>query len=67
MNKTILKLENLEASIENNQIIKKLNLEVKENEIHVIMGPNGSGKSTFSKILAGHPSYNVTNGTVLFF
>jgi Fe-S cluster assembly ATP-binding protein len=66
MNKTILKLENLEASIEKNQIIKKLNLEVKENEIHVIMGPNGSGKSTFSKILAGHPSYTVTNGNIFF-
>jgi Fe-S cluster assembly ATP-binding protein len=66
MNKTILKLENLEASIENTQIIKNLNLEVKENEIHVIMGPNGSGKSTLSKILAGHPSYKVENGSVSF-
>jgi len=66
MNKTILKLENLEASIDKTEIIKKLNLEVKENETHVIMGPNGSGKSTFSKILAGHPSYQVTNGSVNF-
>jgi Fe-S cluster assembly ATP-binding protein len=66
MNKIILKLENLEASIDKTEIIKKLNLEVKENETHVIMGPNGSGKSTFSKILAGHPSYQVTNGSVNF-
>jgi Fe-S cluster assembly ATP-binding protein len=66
MNKTLLKLTNLEASIENTQIINNLNLEVKENEIHVIMGPNGSGKSTLSKILAGHPSYKVEKGTVEF-
>lgn len=66
MNKTLLKLKNLEASINNKQIIKKLNLEVKENEIHVIMGPNGSGKSTLSKILAGHPAYNVEGGSIEF-
>jgi Fe-S cluster assembly ATP-binding protein len=66
MNKTILKVENLEASIEKNQIINNLNLEVKENEIHVIMGPNGSGKSTLSKILAGHPSYKVNRGLITF-
>jgi Fe-S cluster assembly ATP-binding protein len=66
MNKTLLKLTNLDASIENTQIIKNLNLEVKENEIHVIMGPNGSGKSTLSKILAGHPSYKVERGEVEF-
>ena len=66
MQNIVLKVENLEASIDNKSIIKKFNLEVKENEIHVIMGPNGSGKSTFSKILAGHPSYNVENGNILF-
>lgn len=62
----ILKIENLEASIEKKQILKKLNLEIKENEIHVIMGPNGSGKSTLSKIIAGHPAYEVTNGKIFF-
>jgi Fe-S cluster assembly ATP-binding protein len=66
MKNIILKVENLEASIDNKSIIKKFNLEVKENEIHVIMGPNGSGKSTFSKILAGHPSYSVENGDISF-
>lgn len=66
MNKTILKLENLEASIEKKKIINGLNLEIKENEIHVIMGPNGSGKSTLSKVLAGHPSYTVNDGIVNF-
>jgi Fe-S cluster assembly ATP-binding protein len=66
MAKTVLKIENLCASIETKEIIKGLNLEIKENEIHVIMGPNGCGKSTLSKILAGHPSYQVTGGEVIF-
>jgi Fe-S cluster assembly ATP-binding protein len=66
MTKTILKVENIDASIENTEILKKFNLEIKENEIHVIMGPNGSGKSTFSKLLAGHPSYIVNKGTIFF-
>lgn len=62
----ILKIQNLEASIKNKLILKDFNLEIKLNEIHVIMGPNGSGKSTFSKILAGHPAYSVTKGNVLY-
>jgi Fe-S cluster assembly ATP-binding protein len=64
--KILLNIKNLESIIENQKIINKLNLEIKENEIHVIMGPNGSGKSTLSKILAGHPSYKVINGSVIF-
>jgi len=66
MNNILLTLKNLEASIENKIILNKLNLEVKENEIHVIMGPNGSGKSTLSKVLAGHPSYKINNGSIFF-
>ena len=66
MNNILLTLKDLEASIENKTILKKLNLEVKENEIHVIMGPNGSGKSTLSKVLAGHPSYKINNGSIVF-
>ena len=66
MTNTLLTLQNLEASIENKKIIKNFNLSIQPNEIHVIMGPNGSGKSTLSKVLAGHPAYEVTNGTVLF-
>jgi Fe-S cluster assembly ATP-binding protein len=66
MNTTILNLDKVEASIEKKEILKKFDLTVKENEIHVIMGPNGSGKSTLSKLLAGHPSYQVKNGSISF-
>lgn len=66
MNKILLKIENLEASIEEKKIIKNLNLQIEENEIHVIMGPNGSGKSTLSKILAGHPAYHIQQGSIVF-
>jgi len=62
----ILAVRNLTAEVDGNQILKGLNLEVKAGEIHAIMGPNGSGKSTFSKVLAGHPSYDVTGGEILF-
>ena len=66
MSETLLELKNIDASIENKQIIKNFNLTIKKNEIHVIMGPNGSGKSTLSKILAGHPSYSVDKGMITF-
>jgi Fe-S cluster assembly ATP-binding protein len=62
----LLSITDLNASIEQKQILKNLNLTIRENEIHVIMGPNGSGKSTLSKILAGHPSYQVDSGEILF-
>jgi Fe-S cluster assembly ATP-binding protein len=65
MNK-ILQIKHLEASIEEKRIIKDFNLEIRSGEVHVIMGPNGSGKSTLSKILAGHPSYHVDKGQILF-
>jgi Fe-S cluster assembly ATP-binding protein len=64
MTNKLLKIFQLEASIGTKQIIKNLNLEIEENQIHLIMGPNGSGKSTLSKILTGHPSYLVTNGKI---
>ncbi len=65
----LLQIKNLKATIKNSDaepILKGLNLEVKPNEIHAIMGPNGSGKSTLSKIIAGHPDYEVIEGEILF-
>ena len=66
MDKELLKIENLEVTIENKLLLKKLNLSINQNETHVIMGPNGSGKSTLSKVLAGHPSYKVQKGHITF-
>lgn len=64
--KIVLSVKDLTANVDGIQILKGVNLEVCAGEIHAIMGPNGSGKSTFSKVLAGHPSYEVTGGEVIF-
>jgi Fe-S cluster assembly ATP-binding protein len=66
LNSPLLEIKNLEVSINENEILKKLNLTVEKGEIHAIMGPNGSGKSTFSKVIAGHPAYSVINGDIIF-
>lgn len=58
----MLKIKNLHASIEDKQILKGLNLEVKPGEVHAIMGPNGAGKSTLGNVLAGRDAYEVTEG-----
>jgi Fe-S cluster assembly ATP-binding protein len=59
-----LKIENLKVSIEDNEILKGLSLDIKGGEIHAIMGPNGTGKSTLASALMGHPNYEITGGTV---
>lgn len=66
LNSPLLEVKNLRVSINENEILKNLNLKLNKGEIHAIMGPNGSGKSTFSKVLAGHPTYSVTNGNIFF-
>lgn len=62
----MLKIKNLHASIEGEEILKGVNLEVKKGEIHAIMGPNGSGKSTLASILAGRDLFTVTEGEVIY-
>ena len=66
-NKIILEASGLKAEINGTPILKGLDLCVRAGEIHAIMGKNGSGKSTFSKVIAGHPSYAVTGGKLEFF
>ena len=62
----MLKIENLCASVEDNQILKGINLSLNAGEVHAIMGPNGSGKSTLAQVLAGKEDYDITNGSVTF-
>src|ERR1700682_164084 len=62
----MLEIRNLHASVDGNEILRGINLKVNKGEVHAIMGPNGSGKSTLAKVLAGHPSYEVTGGEVIF-
>ena len=60
----MLKIKELEVSVDGNKILKGLNLEINAGEIHAIMGPNGSGKSTLAQVIAGHEDYEIDKGSV---
>jgi Fe-S cluster assembly ATP-binding protein len=62
----LLELKNLHVALEDGtEIVKGVDLEVRENEVHAVMGPNGSGKSTLAYALMGHPAYEITDGEIL--